>query len=609
MCHYCDPVPTNPRGDKITTSPIRSPARFSDNSILPHRSAPAAIALAIGLFTVLWGLGSYPLLQPDEGRNAEVAREMLEAGNWLVPLYNGQPYLDKPAFFFRAVALSLGLLGTSETAARLPSALFALGTLGLVHLFCRRFYDARTAATAVAVIACSLLYVAFARYVIFDMTLAFFVSAAILACFTASASSGPERRRLYTAAAFSAACATLVKGPVGFILPTLVTALSERWGGHRSWWRDAFRPFNVALFFAIVLLWFVWLSIEHPDFPYYGLVKESFQRFTSNEFRRTQPIYFYAVVIAIGMFPWCLLLPEGIVAAWRERGIWPRPDRLFVVWALAVVVFFSLSKSKLPGYILTATVALGVLIARLLVQATDAPPRDPRRTMLLRAVAVLGAIAFTAAAAAVIPLLRPSTLDLLSARSAVYLRDLIPAFAWLAAVLLITGLLAAAASVARSPRMAATAFFAFPLLLVPTAIAYLPNYAAHRSAAVLPSRMPALPADATVACFRCYPNGFSFYSGRLVTVISANDGYEMQSNYVRYALTQRADWPDRIVRERDFAGWLGASAGPIYLLAKQADLGALRAVLAPDDPSFDALTHEYSGVLLTARDRSASQQH
>src|SRR5580692_933935 len=101
-------------------------------------TATVLFALAVVWFALFFRLGSLPLIQPDEGRNAEVAREMKESGSWLSPSYDGIPYLDKPAFYFKAVALSLAAFGNNETAARIPSAVFGLATLALVYGFCRR---------------------------------------------------------------------------------------------------------------------------------------------------------------------------------------------------------------------------------------------------------------------------------------------------------------------------------------------------------------------------------------------------------------------------------------------------------------------------------------
>ncbi len=155
--------------------------------------SPGGVALL--LIAVLFSvrLGRLPLTDPDEGRNAEVAREMLVSGSWIVPTYDGVPYLDKPALYFRTVAASFRAFGFHEWAARLPSVLSALALFGLLYAFCRGIWGGGAAALAVLVAAASPLVVIFARAVIFDMPLALFVSAAILAVFEAERRVGPPR--------------------------------------------------------------------------------------------------------------------------------------------------------------------------------------------------------------------------------------------------------------------------------------------------------------------------------------------------------------------------------------------------------------------------------
>ena len=563
------------------------------------------LALVVGLFTATYDLGSYPLLQPDEGRNAEIAREMLESQSWLVPTYNGFPYLDKPAFYFRAVAISLGIFGETEAAARLISALSGLGLLALIFGFCRRHYDTRTAATAVLVIATSPLFIAFSRIVIFDMTLAFFVSAAILACFDASiADTRPERAKLYSWAAGCIGLATLVKGPIGFVLPTLVMAVYNFLERHRGWWRDAFTWRNLAIFFALFLPWFVGVSLHQPDFPYYGIVKETLQRFTSNEFHRAGPVYYYLVIIALCFFPWSVLLPESMVAAWRERGRWTRPDRLFAVWAVVVVGFFTLSQSKLPGYILTAIIALGVLIGRLFVQAARATDESHSFRVVRRGSLLLAVTTSLAAGLVAVPVLDTTALSRLPPKTAAHLGHLTPVFQPLAGLLAATAIIALFGFWRRDARHAFAAFLIFPLALVLIATQYIQPYVENRSAKALAQVMPALDQNTVLACYMCFPNGLPFYLKRFITVVSFKDGRELESNYVRFRLLDAPNWPETVVREKDFRAWLDAGGRPVYLLARTRDVQKVRELLAGQAVDFTSLSSDYWGTWLLPAGRN-----
>src|SRR5437899_4370990 len=249
--------------------------------------------------TLFWRLGYLPLLAPDEGRNAEVAREMQESHAWLVPTYNGTDYLDKPAFFFKTVALSLAAFGNSEAAARIPSVAAAVGLTLLVLAFCRRVYSTRCGVLAAIVIATTPMFVANARTVIFDMMLAFFVCGAIFAGYLAELSDGTRRRNWYLAGAALSGLATLVKGPIGFVIPVLVLLVFNQVEGRAGAWKRLFSPLTILVFLGVTLPWFVALCSRHPDFLQYGLVEESFKRFTTaKRFHRCEPFYFYVPIVA-----------------------------------------------------------------------------------------------------------------------------------------------------------------------------------------------------------------------------------------------------------------------------------------------------------------------
>jgi 4-amino-4-deoxy-L-arabinose transferase-like glycosyltransferase len=556
--------------------------------------AAAALVAAVCLFA---RLGTLPLIQPDEGRNAEVAREMKDKAEWLVPTYDGLTYLDKPALYFRLVALSMSAFGENETAARLPSAVFGLGLVFLVFRFARRAYGDRASALAVLIVGTTPLVVAFARIVIFDMVLAFFVTAAILAGYLAEETQGADRSRWYAIGAACSAVAVLVKGPVGCILPPLVLlalqALDRRPGAVRR----LFAPLNLLVFFAIVLPWFIAVAGRRPDFPYYGLVEESLHRFTTSAFHRTAPFWYYVPVIAGVFFPWSVLLPESLVAGWNARRRWSRADRLLVAWAVVVVLFFSLSQSKLPGYVLTGVVALGLLTARVLDRAFEHPDGVAgglalRGAVLLAAVSGSGALAL--AVAATVPGGLPALLHVHSGE----VERLAPATGQLMWSLAVVAVVAAVGRWRRDLRVVCAAFSLPPLLLLTVAFGGARSYAEAGSSRRLADRVPALPPTTELACLECLPNGLPFYLRRTITIVT-RDGSETTSNYVVFMLRRSAAWPDQVVRRSELDRWLTGRGQAVYLLANGGGRAALDSVAARAQASVAALTPGWWGALIT----------
>ncbi len=559
----------------------------------------ALIALAVVWFSLFFRLGSLPLIQPDEGRNAEVAREMKESGAWLSPSYNGIAYLDKPAFFFKAVAFSLAAFGDNETAARLPSALFALALLAITFAFCRHAYGTSCAILAVIVVATMPLFIINSRTVIFDIALAFFVSAAIFAGFRAEETEAKSRRNWYLLGALAAGLATLVKGPVGFLIPSLVLFVFNRVEGRSGVWKRFFAPLNLIAFFGVTLPWFVGLSLQHPDFPYYGLVEESFHRFTTTSFHRTQPFYFYGLIVA-GMFlPWSLILPETIMALRENKKSMSSADRLCLVWAVVVVVFFSLSKSKLPGYILTATVACGILTARFFNHAMAFP--DGKAARIVNRAALIMAIACFAVA--VIGLMLSPHMGMfarplrLSVADATELGRGCIAPGILLFVFAVVGLLA------RFRRDTGLCFFAFailPLLLFALSFGMIAIVFNTKSARQLSQKIPALPPQTELAFWECFPNGLPFYLHRTATLIT-KDGSELTSNYILFQLKNGSEWPTNLVTFTNFDMWISQQTRPVYLVAREEDRPRLNAIVGVHKTDIQSLTPRYVGVLLSGR--------
>jgi 4-amino-4-deoxy-L-arabinose transferase-like glycosyltransferase len=544
------------------------------------------------------GLGKLPLLDPDEGRNSEVAKEMQVSGAWLVPSYDGLVYLDKPALYFRAVATSFALFGTSEAAARLPSALSGMALLLVVYAFCKRVYNARTAALAVLVVGTTPLFFAFARLVIFDMMLTLFVCAAIFAGYIAEEEEGSARGRWYLAGAAAAAIATLVKGPVGFILPGLVLFVFNWHDGRRGAWRRFFAPQNLAVFLAIVLGWFFAVSWRQPDFPYYGLVEETFHRFTTSGFHRTAPVYYFFIVIAGLFFPWSALLPEPAVTTWRTRQAWHRADRLFVVFAVVVVGFFSLSQSKLPGYVLPAVVALGVLVARVFELALENRDGGAER-IVVRGAAVLGIASAVMAVLVAVHVFHLANLqELLHIRSRQFerLELVFPAVMWSLAAGAVASV---AAYFTRNVRAVLAAFVLFPIVLFIGGFRGMVEYAQADSSQALAQGIPALAPDADVACLECFPTGLPFYLHRRV-ILFTMDGHETTSNYVIFSLQRHQPWPEEAVPWEMREDWLASRNHPVYLLARQREKAELESLASRRGGTVTELQPGWWGALLAA---------
>ena len=313
------------------------------------------------------GLGSLPLLEPDEGRNAEVAREMLASGDWIVPHYDGLAYLDKPAVFFGMVALSLKVGGLHEGAARAPSAVMGLCLLILAWILARRMFDNSAALRAVVVIATAPLVVVFSRLVIFDMTLAFLVTLAMV-CFWFAEATEFQHPGLDILLFAAMGLATITKGPIGFLLPLLSISVYEAVRGEWGELKRLRWGLGFAVFLATVLPWFIFVSIRHPDFPGYALLEESLARFSGGLAHRQGGFLYYVPVYLAGFFPWSIFL---LWAGWSRRKRWRElrvrsfsASLFLLTWSAVTFVLFSLSRSQLPGYFLPAIVPLGILMAR-----------------------------------------------------------------------------------------------------------------------------------------------------------------------------------------------------------------------------------------------------
>jgi 4-amino-4-deoxy-L-arabinose transferase-like glycosyltransferase len=319
---------------------------------------------AVGI--LLYQLGDAGLFDPDEGRNSEKAREILVLNDWVTPHENFHPVLDKPMFFYWLVAISYKLFGVSEWAARLPSALAALACLILVYRFADRRWGRWEALwSALILLTCAEFFV-LARIVILDMPLTFFLTLALYAFYEAVHTDDANRRRLWCLAMYvSLGAATLIKGLIGVVLPGMVfffyLLLTHRWS---ILGRIYLIP-GTLIFLAVVLPWYLQADARNAGYLKYFIWDEHFGRFTSENFNRAEPWYYFILVGLIGFFPWTLLLPF-VVRHYREKKLDDK-TLFLILWVGLPFGFFSASESKLPHYLLPIFPALAILTATALV--------------------------------------------------------------------------------------------------------------------------------------------------------------------------------------------------------------------------------------------------
>lgn len=331
------------------------------------KSAVARSLVLLLAFTAIWfsNLEYRKLVNPDEGRYAEIAREMVASGDWITPRLNDFKYFEKPALQYWATAAAYTLFGEHQWTARLWSAL--TGFLGVLMVFFtgRRLFGAEAGWYAALVLGSSLLWVLVGHVNTLDMGVSFFLSAAVCAFLLArhDAAQARVRSRWMLAAWAALALALLSKGLIGLVLPgaaLVLYVLLERD------WRLPGRlrlAAGIALLLVLALPWFVAVSRANPEFFHFFFIHEHFERFLTKEHGRYEPPYYFIPVLLAGMLPWTLVLIDALAHAWKRD---PRQrfqvQRFLVLWSAVVFVFFSASSSKLLSYILPMFPALALLI-------------------------------------------------------------------------------------------------------------------------------------------------------------------------------------------------------------------------------------------------------
>lgn len=337
------------------------------------------LVLGIWLFGLEGGwlfgldLGGLGLTDRDEGSNAEAAREMLETGDWISPTLNYEPRYAKPAFVYWLISASYTLFGINEFAARFPSAVSGLCVMLVQYVFVYRWVGAPVAWLASIMLLLNMEFLAINRMVLTDPELVLFTT---LAGYSFWQGLSHESRRRWWFAAFylSMGFGMLVKGPVGLIIPLMgvipYVTLTRQWG---RLWQKGFPIIGIMLIAAVAAPWYVVMFQIHGDAYWAAAQANTTGRFMNPMEGHGGTILFYLPVLLVGFFPWSAFLPTVLYhtlkrwkAYWQEQEGASQEQCLeffLSLWVVGLLLFFTLSATRLPHYIYPAFPASAVLVA------------------------------------------------------------------------------------------------------------------------------------------------------------------------------------------------------------------------------------------------------
>ncbi|MCC8391306.1 glycosyltransferase family 39 protein [Paraburkholderia sp. MMS20-SJTR3] len=334
------------------------------------------ILLLVLALAVIWfvPLGWRHLLPSDEGRYAEMAREMFVTGDWITPRYNAYKYFEKPPLQTWANALTFAWFGLGEWQARLYTALTGFAGVLLIGFTGARLFNTATGVFAALVLACSPYWNLMGHFNTLDMGLSFWMTLTLCALLLA------QRPALRPACArgwmwvcwASMALAVLSKGLVGVILPGAVLVLYTLIARDWALWKRLYLISGLVVFFAVVTPWFVLVQQRNPEFLNFFFVVQQFRRYLTPEQNRPGAFYYFVPVLLVGFLPWLSVSVQSVRHAWRQ----PRqpngfaPVTLMLTWIVFIFLFFSASHSKLLSYTLPIAPPIAMLIGMYLPLVT-----------------------------------------------------------------------------------------------------------------------------------------------------------------------------------------------------------------------------------------------
>ncbi|MES2185634.1 MAG: phospholipid carrier-dependent glycosyltransferase [Pseudomonadota bacterium] len=501
--------------------------RFPLNPASHNNTAARTTTLRTGLLPVLvavlgllWflPLGGRVLIHPDEGRYAALSLQMLHSGDWVTPRLNGLLYFEKPALQYWIGAIAFGLLGATEFAARLWPALAGFLTVLAVGFTAARLWDRDTGLRAGAIAGGCAWTIANSHFLTLDAGLTLFLTLVLCAVLLAERVGLPAalRRRWIWLAWAAMAGAVLSKGLVGIVIPAGTLVLVCGWQRDVRLLRGMHWLSGTALLLLLTAPWFLLVSARNPGFAQFFFIHEHFARYLTDVHRREGAWWYYLPLLVAGFMPWTGSLPW--LARREPPSLPPGPagaatTPILLAWAGFVLVFFSISHSKLPSYILPMFPALALLLAARLRQV---PAATLRWHLLLPAAVWAGAALL---ATQLHRFTAPSTPPAAVAALAGGL--------YLGALLVLGGIVLAWYGLGRQRVTAAVLALAFAHLAAVTVVLQSHNgFGQTKSAAALAAVLrPLVGQDVPVFAVRSYDQTLPFYLGRNVVLVDYVDEF------------------------------------------------------------------------------------
>ncbi|HWP49016.1 MAG TPA: phosphatase PAP2 family protein [Candidatus Limnocylindrales bacterium] len=324
-------------------------------------------------FLFFYGLTGFTLFDVDEAVFSEATREMMETGNWITPQYNYSNRYDKPILFYWLMALSYKLFGVNEFGARFWSPTMAVALVIMTFYFLRRTMDIQVALLGALILSTCLEMYYLSHVAVTDMTLCFFITAALYTFFLGHQSSNETKKWWYRSCYIFMALATLTKGPIGVVLPLLAVVpfliATDTW---RQTLKEGRIFSGILLFLAVTGPWYILeIAINGWDYINKFFIFHNVTRYLAPDRGHKGPIYFYLGIILVGFFPWSTFLPHALSRVISTRiGELKRSAKidplsfLATSWFFTTLLFFTFAKTKLPNYVLPLFPAMAILTGR-----------------------------------------------------------------------------------------------------------------------------------------------------------------------------------------------------------------------------------------------------